>query len=64
MLLLPILIPAVFAGFVLISPKKGLLLKGILTITAVTINLGMAILFFGKDIIFNRPWVNLWKFSN
>ena len=63
MLLLPILLPAVFAGFILILPKKDLIFKGIITILAVTINLGIAIFFFGKNLIFNFPWVSIGKFK-
>jgi NADH:ubiquinone oxidoreductase subunit 5 (subunit L)/multisubunit Na+/H+ antiporter MnhA subunit len=56
---LPVLIPVMMAFFVFLTPRTNRWLKEIITILAVTANLGTCVFFFGKEMVFSVPWISL-----
>ena len=55
-LLYPILVPVIIGLLVLVLPKKDFWLKSSLSLIGTAINLGCAILLFGKEASFSTGW--------
>ena len=55
-LLYPLIIPSALAIIILLLSKKEAWVKELVAFGGVTANLVLAIIMFGKDLVFNTPW--------
>ncbi len=63
LLLIPIFLPALLALIIFLIPRKDKWIKEAVTLIGVAVNLAVCIVFFGKEMVLNMPWVAIGSFK-